>query len=108
MAKGISSGVERAAHAQAASAAAGKPEEQMSKQWKELRNRLDTLLMANNVMKGNELRQQCLAMDSMTTDERKTHILTHWGPLYLTRVEPILQQLETLERIISEHSKKKE
>lgn len=77
-----------------------KQTEQLSKQWKELRNRLDSLLMVNNFMRGNDLRQQCIVMDAMTTAERNAHIKKHWGPLYLERVQPIIQQLENLERII--------
>jgi len=72
-------------------------EQQITKQWKDLKNRLDVILVSNNTMKSMSLREKCIAMDSMTIDERRKHILDNWGPLYLNKVENILQQLEVLE-----------
>lgn len=99
MAKGISTGIDRMVSQRKSDTQ--RQTEQLAKQWKDLRNRLDTVLMTNNVLKGNDLRQRCLAMDQMTFQERQTHIQEHWGPMYLNKVLPILQQLETLEGIIA-------
>jgi hypothetical protein len=99
MAKGISNGIDRMVSQRKSDNQ--RHTEQLAKQWKELRNRLDTVLMTNNVLKGNDLRQRCLAMDQMTFLERQAHITEHWGPMYLNKVLPILQQLETLEAIIA-------
>ena len=102
MAKNISSGIGRdMTHGQVNI----KQIEQMSKSWKDLRNRLDIILMTNNVMKTNELRQKCLAMDGMSITERRAHILEHWGPLYLEKAQPLLQQLEILEQNIDKQQK---
>ena len=95
MAKNISNGIEQMQKAQDK-----KQSELTSKQWQELRNRIDSILLSNNVMKSNEVRQQCLAIDGQNQEEREAHILKHWGPLYLAKVQPLLQQLQTLEATI--------
>ena len=105
MAKGISSGINKLAHQASGKASDKKHAEQLQRQWKELRNRLDTLLMSNNVLKGTELRQKCLALDSKSFEERQAHINEHWGPLYLQKVLPLLQQLDTLEKVIATQGK---
>lgn len=94
-ANGISSGIEKLAAALRTS-----PErqtQQLSQKWKEIRNRIDATLMSTNVLKTNDVRQKCLLMDSMTPAEREQHIRLNWGPQYLDRVAPMLQQLATLE-----------
>jgi hypothetical protein len=99
MAKGISSGIGQQAARQKSETE--KQTEQHSKQWKEFRNRIDIILMSNNVMKTNEVRVKCSALDGMTPKEREDHIVLHWGPLYLQKVEPLLQQLQILEQHIA-------
>lgn len=74
---------------------------QQAKSWQDIRNKLDVLLTSNNILKGTELRQRCLALDGMTIEERRTHITTNWGPLYTQKAEPLLLQLESLERVIA-------
>ncbi len=100
MAKNISSGVERFPGDK--KKAVEKQIDQMSQQWKVMRTRIDVILLSTNVMKTNEIRQQCHALDAMTTPEREAHITKHWGPQYLNKVQPLLQQLATLEALIAE------
>lgn len=99
-AKGISTGIERLVSQKKE---AEKASVQISKQWKEVRNRIDTVLMSNNVMKSTELRQRCLLLDHLHTEGRVEHIKENWGPLYLERVQPLLQQLANLEDQLAKH-----
>lgn len=92
----IENGIEKAA-----SALERRKHAEMSHQWRELRNKLDSLLLSTNVMKTNDVRQQCHKLDSMTTEERRIHIQSNWGPVYLEKSEPILIQIEALERHIA-------
>lgn len=94
----IESGVEKAA-----AALEGRQRAEMSHQWRELRNKLDTLLLSTNAMKTNEIRQECLKLDTMNTEQRRTHIRQRWGPVCLERAEPMLMQLEALEKNITQH-----
>lgn len=94
-AKGIATGIDHLLRQQKATV---KASEQLSKQWKEIRNRIDAALMSNNVMKTNEVRTKCFALDQMTPDARIAYITEHWGPLYLNKVTPLLQQLATIEQ----------
>ncbi len=94
-AKGIATGIE---HLAAQKRASEKHSVQLSKQWKEIRNRIDATLMANNVMKTNDVRAKCFAIDQMTPEARIAYITENWGPLYLQRVTPLLQQLANLEQ----------
>jgi hypothetical protein len=74
---------------------------ELGRQWRLIRNRIDIMLTANNVLKTDELRRQCLVLDNMTSAERTAHILANWGPLYLEKVSPLLLQLDLLERPLS-------
>ena len=94
-ANGISTGIEKLAAALKTSPE--RQNQQLSSKWKELRNRIDSTLMSTNVLKTNDVRQKCLLMDNMTPAEREQHIRLNWGPQYLDRVAPMLQQLATLE-----------
>ncbi len=101
MAKNISNGVDGLV-AQVNGKASTPQNDQLARQWRTLRNKLDSLLMVNNVLKGTELRQRCLALDSMTPEQRETHIQEQWGPLYLQKAVPLLQQISTLERLMGD------
>lgn len=94
-AKGIATGID---HLLVQKKATEKASAQLSKQWKEIRNRIDTTLLSNNVMKTTDVRVKCLALDQMTANGRIEYIKEHWGPLYLERVMTMLQQLSTIEQ----------
>lgn len=96
MSKAIPTGVE-----QIVQKMADRREEQSNKQWRSIRNRIDTLLLSTNVLKSDELRRACMQLDSMPPADRITYIQRVWGPLYLTRVEPLLHQLQVLEQHIA-------
>ena len=76
---------------------ARKQSEQYDHQWRALRNRVDSILLQNNILKTNETRQCCLELDSMSHEQRIAHITAKWGPQYLAKVEPLLHQLVVLE-----------
>lgn len=69
--------------------------------WQAIRNRLDSMLLSTNVLKTNDAMRACRTLDTMSTEERKSHIQNNWGPAYLGRAEPILVQLELLEKNIA-------
>jgi hypothetical protein len=100
-AKGIATGINHLLRQQKATV---KASEQLSKQWKEIRNRIDAALMSNNVLKTTETRQKCLELDGMNHNARIQHITQHWGPLYLGRVQTLLDQLRTIEEQLLKHS----
>jgi len=94
----IETGVEKVA-----SALENRQRVEMSSQWRDLRNKLDTLLLSTNVLKTNDVRLLCHQMDTMGIEERRDHIRSNWGPIYLDRAEPILIQLQALEGHIAKH-----
>lgn len=75
--------------------------DQQSKQWKEFKNKIDSILLSNKNMNSNELRLKCVELDVMNTEQRKTFIMQNWGPLYLNKAFPLIQQLEMLENQIN-------
>lgn len=81
--------------------------EQLSLQWRDFRNKIDSILLTTNTLKSTEIRQKCLALDSMSQAERERHITEHWGPLYLNKVSPLLAQILTLEEKIKELEEKR-
>lgn len=70
------------------------------KTWRELRSKLDSLLIATNVLKGDVIRKMCQTLDSLDYDGRIKHIRDNWGSLYADRAMPLLNQLQTLEKQI--------
>lgn len=81
---------------------AEKHEEGLAATWRDLRNKLDSMLLSTNILKTNECKRACAVLDSMTTEERSEHISQTWGPLYLEKAQPILIQLESVERQASQ------
>lgn len=78
-------------------------DDQRVRAWRDLRNKLDSLLLSGNVLKTDDSKRFCLQMDEMDIEQRKDHILRNWGPQYLQRCEPMLHQLNQLEgRIAAE------
>ncbi len=72
-------------------------DEQQLHSWRDLRNKLDSLLLSTNVLTTNEAKQKCLEIDTMTDEKRREFIAANWGPLYLQKAEPLLHQLNILE-----------
>ncbi len=70
------------------------------KSWRDLRNKLDSLLIGNNVLKSGEIRKLCQQLDGMTTEDRNNHITTYWGSLYAEKSMPLLLQIESVEKTL--------
>jgi hypothetical protein len=73
---------------------------EMSRQWHNIRNQLDVILMGSG-LKTAEARQLCLALNDLTNPEREEYIQANWGPLYLQKSLPLLGQLETIEQLMA-------
>ena len=95
----VQSGVEKLAQV-----LTDKQEEQSSSQWRDLRSKLDSLLLSTHQLKTDDTQKLCQVLDNMTPEERVEHINTYWGKICLERVMPILQQLDAIERAIAEQS----
>lgn len=95
MSKNIANGVEQLIKLEKANR-----QETLSTGWKELRNKLDIMLLSNNVMKTNETTIACKALDNMSHEERIKYITSTWGPLYAEKATPILLQLQHLEKLL--------
>lgn len=99
MPKNISTGIEQLVGKR--STPAQKQLEQHERSWRDLRNKLDSLLIGTNVIKGDEIRKQCQELDSLDQAGRYNHINSIWGKLYADRSLPLLNQLESLEKEIT-------
>ncbi len=99
MSKSISNGIEQLVGER--STPTQKQLDQHEKAWRALRNRLDSILVGTNVIKGDDIRARCHSLDGLGQSDRYNHILAHWGKLYADRSTPILQQLDVLEKEIS-------
>lgn len=96
MAKDIATGVDSIVKRMTA-----RQQEQESMQWRDLRNKIDSLLLSTNVLKTDDARRACLELDTMSPEARETFITHRWGPNYLIRVSPLLHQLQVLENHIN-------
>ncbi len=68
------------------------------KQWHELRNKVDVILLSNNISKTDKDKSDIRKLDSMSHEERQQYICNNWGPMYLDRCMPILIQINILEK----------
>ena len=100
MARDISVGIDALAQKMAYRQA-----EQNQMQWRDLRNKIDSLLLSTNILKSDEARKACLQLDTLSKEERETFIIQNWGPNYLNRVFPLLHQLTVLENHINSSNK---
>lgn len=75
----------------------GKQAEQSQMQWRDLRNKIDSLLLSTNVLKSDEARKKCLDIDALSPADREVYIKQYWGVNYFERVRPLLHQLSILE-----------
>ena len=73
---------------------------QYTKSWREFKNRLDSMLICTNIMKGDIVRKLCQDLDSLDSDGRYKHIEAYWGKQYADTARPLLSQLETIEKEI--------
>jgi len=96
MAKDISNGVEKILETMSR-----RETNELHASWRAMRNKLDSILLATNVLKSNDAMRGCRALDTMSQEERSQHILDNWGPLYLEKATPMLLQLVALEKNIS-------
>lgn len=96
MAKQISTGIEKIAQN-----ISEKEKEQSHKQWREFRNKIDSILLSGNQWKTDEVRVKCLKLDSMNLTERAEFITTTWGINYYNKVQPLLIQLSKIEESIA-------
>jgi len=91
-ARNIQNGVEQLAESMARNVS-----DDQARQWRDLRNKVDSILLSTTTLKTDEVRRNCQELDGMMPDERIKHINQRWGPAFLNKVTPLLQQLQILE-----------
>jgi len=95
----ISTGIEQLVGAR--STPSEKQIEQHERAWRDIRNKLDSMLIGTNVIKGDTVRKQCQELDSLDQEGRYNHIVARWGKQYAERSRPLLHQLDSVEREIA-------
>lgn len=69
----------------------------LGRQWLTTKQKLESLLLSNNILSSQNVREFCCTLESLTLEERIECIRLTFGEPYLAKVMPILQQLETIE-----------
>jgi len=70
----------------------------MNRQWYDIKHKIDGFLTSGNVLKTEDVKTLCQAMDTMSLEERVMHIQENFGSQYLRLVEPLLHQLAMVEK----------
>ena len=70
----------------------------INKTWHDIKHKIDGILMSGNTLKTQESIKECQALDCMGTSERISHIERRFGPQYLKLIQPLLYQLEAIEK----------
>lgn len=91
MAKNIENGVQKLVSTQPTAA------EQRYRAWRDLKNKLDSMLMNTRILTSDQTAAECRLMDTMNYEARLKHITEKWGVNYTNRALPILQQLKSME-----------
>jgi hypothetical protein len=91
-ARNIQNGVEQLAESMSRTMA-----DDQARQWREIRGKIDSILLSTTTLKTDEVRRNCQELDSMSSADRSTYISQRWGPAFLNKVEPLLQQLAVIE-----------
>ena len=71
--------------------------ESLTAQWRDLRNKIDSILLSTTTFKTDEVRKACHEIDDMPAQNRSLYITQKWGPVCCQKVEPLLLQLQFLE-----------
>jgi len=71
--------------------------ESLTTQWRDIRNKIDSILLSTTTFKTDETRKSCREIDDMAADKRSAYITAKWGPICCSKVEPLLIQLQLLE-----------
>lgn len=70
----------------------------INKSWHDIKHKIDGILMSGNTLKTQDTIKACQELDSMTTTQRILHIEHRFGPQYQRLVQPLLHQLESIEK----------
>lgn len=70
-------------------------------QWRDIRNKIDSILLSTNILKTDEARKACINIDNMSHEQRQQFISERWGPAYLNKISHLLHQLAILENHLS-------
>jgi len=62
-----------------------------------IKSKLDSLLISAKTKSVDEASKLCLSLDGMDGPSRRQLIREHWGDTCLTKVEPLLIQLDSVE-----------
>ena len=65
--------------------------------WRDIRKKIDCILISTNLHKGDKLKSLCMALDGLNMEDRLAHVETNWGPNYKDKVFSLIQQLESIE-----------
>lgn len=71
--------------------------ESLSSQWRDMRNKIDSILLSTTTFKTDEVRKACREIDDMPAEKRSAYIAAKWGLICCQKVEPMLLQLQLLE-----------
>jgi len=98
MAKNIDTGIHRLMHAKTETE---RQYELFVRQWRDLRNKLDSSLLSSHILSSNDCRVACAILDGMDTATRIQHVKDNWGIQALTKAEPLIQQLASIEEAMA-------
>jgi hypothetical protein len=80
----------------------------LSAQWREIRDKINSILLSSKAMTIDKARSLCTSMDTSEDETRRRIIKESWGPLYLHKCAPLLYQLNMLEKHIKATTELKE
>lgn len=76
-------------------------DEASARQWRDLRNKIDSILLSTTAFKTDDVRTACHKIDDMPAEQRADYIKEKWGPICYSKIEPLLLQLQFLENRMS-------
>lgn len=72
-------------------------EKTLTKQWHEIKGKLDSILISHKMMNIDDTRKACATIINIDPSERESYIIKMWGPRIIDKVHSLLQQLTAIE-----------
>ncbi len=73
----------------------------LKRQWRELRKKIDGVLISGNINSADENLRKCAMIDRLNPIDREKHITDNWGINYYNRVSQLLSQLAKIESVMN-------
>jgi hypothetical protein len=75
--------------------------ESIQNEWYAIKGKLDSLLLSTRILSYDDTRKAAIELGDLPAVDRPAYLNRMWGASMLQKAHPLLQQLETIEAVLS-------